>query len=109
MGYICEARPLHFGGQYCHFPFVYEGVTYDSCARDVASIGIITSINQKSGYNLVLFFTLDSEGNPWCAIAVNSANNEMSVWNLCPDEKKIAIAGGAEGQFCNVPFLMDRM
>ena len=52
-------------------------------------------------------FVLDSDGMPWCAIQVHPTTGSMQAWALCPDERKLIYDGGAQSQYCQVPFLMN--
>ncbi len=54
------------------------------------------------------FAFLPASGGPWCATSVSSTG-VMRTWDVCSvDERRIAFDLGAQGQMCNVPFLMNK-
>ena len=44
---------------------------------------------------------------PWCPTKVDSTTGAMIDFAICEDEEFVAYSGGAEGQYCELPFLMD--
>ena len=94
LGYICEAKTIETLGETresCHFPFVYKGKVYDSCAFD-----FIEGLNPN--------------GEPWCALEVNENQEVINTrWGLCQDERNVIVTGPGNGNFCPMPFLFDRV
>ena len=89
LGYLCEARPIYTTGdqnpdQLCHFPFIYDGVTFTSCAQSL--ILEINPLNQT-----------------WCATKVDSSGvMVVNQWAYCRDERTIIYDyadGHREGMF----------
>ncbi|TRY78181.1 hypothetical protein TCAL_06224, partial [Tigriopus californicus] len=94
LGYLCEARPTEATNEagdakVCHFPFAFDGVVYHGCiGPDVAAP--------------------DGVEQPWCATEVDGSGVlKPGMWAFCSDERSIAYSG-FEGQYCSVPFLMNK-
>ena len=65
----------------CHFPFIYQNVTYSSCAH-----GIRNGSNGEP-WNL--------NGEPWCATRVDEdgLTVKRNKWSLCQDERSLILDG----------------
>ena len=94
LAYICEAKTIKTIGatvEACHFPFIYKGKVYDSCAFD-----FIEGLNPN--------------GEPWCALEVNENQEVVNArWGLCQDERHVIVTGPGNGNFCPIPFIFDRV
>ncbi|TRY85480.1 hypothetical protein DNTS_015643 [Danionella cerebrum] len=81
---FCPSENLFtFGGNSnedpCVFPFVYEGVKYDSC----------TTEGRSDGYR-------------WCATTANYDKDKK--YGFCPNRDTAVIGGNSEGEPCHFPF-----
>lgn len=64
----------------CVFPFVFQGVKYDSCTTD----------GRNDGYR-------------WCATTANFDTDTM--YGFCPNRDTAVIGGNSEGEPCQFPFI----
>lgn len=98
--YMCEARPTETtpDKETCHFPFVHNGNTYDTCAQNEDSLTL----------------GADTKGKPFCALKVDATETMVAgEWGVCKDERTIAYAKTLDsdevtGQFCSLPFKLNK-
>eukprot|EP00079_Xenopus_tropicalis_P008939 XP_002932554.1 PREDICTED: matrix metalloproteinase-9 [Xenopus tropicalis] len=81
-GTVVKTRFGNAGGAQCHFPFVFDGQSYNSCTSDGRSDGL-----------------------PWCSTTPNFDQDKK--YGFCPSELLYTYGGNSDGEPCTFPFIFD--
>uniref|UniRef100_G3PWN0 72 kDa type IV collagenase n=1 Tax=Gasterosteus aculeatus aculeatus TaxID=481459 RepID=G3PWN0_GASAC len=78
-GQVVKVKYGNADGEFCKFPFLFEGTEYNSCTPQGRDDGFL-----------------------WCSTTYNF--NEDGKYGFCPHELLFTIAGNADGAPCKFPF-----
>ncbi|XP_072374374.1 72 kDa type IV collagenase [Scyliorhinus torazame] len=81
-GRVVKARYGNADGEFCKFPFLFNGQEYNSCTTEGRS-----------------------DGFPWCSTTYNF--DEESKYGFCPHESLFTMGGNGDGEPCTFPFTFE--